>query len=202
VGIQILIPLKRLATVKQRLAPAATAAERERLMLSMLEHVAGAALTSGEGPVSLASSEPRAGALAASLGVGLVTDGGLPWNEGLVHARELVGADALVGGVLFLAGDLPLLEPGDVSELVTAAPARGVAIGRAHDGGTNALWVCPAGALVPAFGAAGSAAVHAARAREHGLEPIIVDRPGISRDVDTPADLAAVRRLAAAACLT
>jgi len=189
VGIQILIPLKRLATVKQRLAPAATAAERERLMLSMLEHVAGAALTSGEGPVSLASSEPRAGALAASLGVGLVTDGGLPWNEGLVHARELVGADALVGGVLFLAGDLPLLEPGDVSDLVAAAPARGVAIGRAHDGGTNALVVRPADALDPSFGAPQSAAVHSRLAAAAGLEAVIVDRPGLALDVDTPDDV-------------
>ena len=188
-GIQILIPLKRLATVKQRLAPAATAAERERLMLSMLEHVAGAALTSGEGPVSLASSEPRAGALAASLGVGLVTDGGLPWNEGLVHARELVGADALVGGVLFLAGDLPLLEPGDVSDLVAAAPARGVAIGRAHDGGTNALVVRPADALDPSFGAPQSAAVHSRLAAAAGLEAVIVDRPGLALDVDTPDDV-------------
>ena len=188
-GIQILIPLKRLATDKQRLAPAATAVERERLMLSMLDHVAGAALTSGEGPVSLASSEPRAGALAASLGVGLVTDGGLPWNEGLVHARELVGADALVGGVLFLAGDLPLLEPGDVSELVTAAPARGVAIGRAHDGGTNALVVRPADALDPSFGAPQSAAVHSRLAAAAGLEAVIVDRPGLALDVDTPDDV-------------
>ena len=188
-GVQILIPLKRLATVKQRLAPAATAAERERLMLSMLEHVAGAALASGEGPVSLASSEPRAGALAASLGIGLVTDGGLPWNEGLVHARELVGADALVGGVVFLAGDLPLLEPGDVSELVAAAPARGVAIGRAHDGGTNALVVRPADALDPSFGAPQSAAVHSRLAAAAGLEAVIVDRPGLALDVDTPDDV-------------
>jgi 2-phospho-L-lactate guanylyltransferase len=189
VGVQILIPLKRLATVKQRLAPAATAAERERLMLSMLEHVAGAALASGVGPVSLASSEPRAGALAASLGVGLVTDGGLPWNEGLVHARELVGADALVGGVVFLAGDLPLLEPGDVSELVAATPGRGVAIGRAHDGGTNALVVRPADALDPSFGAPQSAAVHSRLAAAAGLEAVIVDRPGLALDVDTPDDV-------------
>jgi 2-phospho-L-lactate guanylyltransferase len=89
-----------------------------------------------------------------------------------------------------------------VAALVEAGGAGTAVIGRAHDGGTNALWVCPATALVPAFGAAGSAAVHAARARDHGLAAVLLDRPGIAHDVDTPADLAAVRRLAAAAaCL-
>jgi 2-phospho-L-lactate guanylyltransferase (CobY/MobA/RfbA family) len=68
-------------------------------------------------------------------------------------------------------------------------------VGRAHDGGTNALWICPAGALEPAFGAPGSAAVHAARAQAGGLDVVVVDRPGIAHDVDTPADLALARSL-------
>jgi len=196
----VLIPLKRLDAAKTRLAPALTETERGRLMAGMLAGVVRAAVRAGAGRVALASSDPSAPGLARRLGVECVSDGGLPWNEGLVHARSLL--DRPAAAVLYLAGDLPLVDAADVTALVDSG-AEGIAvIGRAHDGGTNALWVCPAGALVPAFGAAGSAAVHAARAREHGLEPIIVDRPGISRDVDTPADLAAVRRLAAAACLT
>jgi len=196
----VLIPLKRLDAAKTRLAPALTETERGRLMARMLARAVRAAVRAGAGRVALASSDPSAAGLARRLGVECVSDGGLPWNEGLVHARSLL--DRPAAAVLYLAGDLPLVDAADVTALVDSG-AEGIAvIGRAHDGGTNALWVCPAGALVPAFGAAGSAAVHAARAREHGLEPIIVDRPGISRDVDTPADLAAVRRLAAAACLT
>ena len=196
----VLIPLKRLDAAKTRLAPALTETERGRLMAGMLARVARAAVRAGAGRVALASSDPSAPELARSLGVECVSDGGLPWNEGLVHACSLL--DRPAAAVLYLAGDLPLVDAADVAALTDAGAAATAVIGRAHDGGTNALWVCPAGVLVPAFGAAGSASVHAARAREHGLDVVVLDRPGIARDVDTPADLAAVRRLSVAACLT
>ena len=192
----VLIPLKRLDAAKTRLAPALTNHERGRLMAGMLAWVARAAVRAGAGRVALASSDPAAPELARRLGVECVSDGGLPWNEGLVHARSLL--DRPAAAVLYLAGDLPLVDAADVTALLEAGGEGTAVIGRAHDGGTNALWVCPAAALVPAFGAAASASVHAVRAQEHGLTALIVDRPGIAHDVDTPADLAAVRRLAAA----
>ena len=196
----VLIPLKRLDAAKTRLAPALTNDERGRLMAGMLGWVARAAVRAGAGRVALASSDPAAPGLARGLGVECVSDAGLPWNEGLVHARSLL--DRPAAAVLYLAGDLPLLDAADVTALVEAGGEGTAVVGRAHDGGTNALWVCPATALVPAFGAAGSASVHAARAREHGLAAVVVDQPRIAHDVDTPADLAAVRRLAAAgACV-
>ncbi|HEX3331128.1 MAG TPA: 2-phospho-L-lactate guanylyltransferase [Gaiellales bacterium] len=197
----VLIPLKRLDAAKTRLAPALTHDERGRLMAGMLAGVARAAVRAGAGRVALASSDPAAPELAGRLGVECVSDGGLPWNEGLVHARSLLERPA--AAVLYLAGDLPLIEAADVAALVDAGAERTVVIGRAHDGGTNALWVCPAGAFAPAFGASGSAGVHTRRARGHGLDVVMLDRPGLARDVDTPADLAAVRRLiAAGACVT
>jgi 2-phospho-L-lactate guanylyltransferase len=192
----VLIPLKRLDAAKTRLAPALTNVERGRLMAGMLAWVARAAVRAGAGRVALASSDPAAPAVARRLGVECVSDGGLPWNEGLVHARSLLHRPA--AAVLYLAGDLPLADAADVAALVEAGGDGTAVIGRAHDGGTNALWVCPAAAIVPAFGAARSASVHAARAQDHGLTTVMLDRPGIAHDVDTPADLAAVRRLAAA----
>ena len=193
----VLIPLKRLDAAKTRLAPALTNDERGRLMAGMLAGVARAAVRAGVGRVALASSDPSAPGLARRLGLECVSDGGLPWNEGLVHARSLLERPA--AAVLYLAGDLPLVDAPDVAALTEAGAERTAVIGRAHDGGTNALWVRPAGAFVPAFGAAASAAVHTRRARAHGLGVVMVDRPGLARDVDTPADLAAVRRFAAAA---
>ena len=162
----VLIPLKRLDAAKTRLAPALTETERGRLMAGMLARVVRAAVGAGAGRVALASSDPSAPELARRLGVDCVSDGGLPWNEGLVHARSLL--DRPAGAVLYLAGDLPLVDAADVAALVDAGAEATAVIGRAHDGGTNALWVCPAGAFVPAFGAARSASVHArsrARAR-------------------------------------
>ncbi len=192
----VLIPLKRLDAAKSRLRPALSGAERRRLMAAMVGTVARAALAADVGRVALASSDPDAPALAAGLGIGCVSDGGLAWNAGLVHAR--LGLEAPAPAVLYLAGDLPLVEPDDVVALAAAGGEATVVVGRAHDGGTNALWVAPAAALPPAFGTRGSAGVHAARAVAAGLTPVIVDRPGLAHDVDTAADLARARRMLAA----
>jgi 2-phospho-L-lactate/phosphoenolpyruvate guanylyltransferase len=186
-AVQILIPLKRLAVAKQRLAPVLDPDERRRLMLSMLEHVCRQASAAGVGPVALATSEREAGRLAAALRIGVVADGGLPWNEGLRHA--LGALEPQPPGVLYLAADLPLVTAAEISELVTAAAHPGVVIGRAHDGGTNALGLWPASAFTPVFGTASSASEHARLAEQAGLRSRVLDLPGIALDVDTPDDV-------------
>ena len=187
-AIPILIPLKHLAEAKQRLRPAIGEIERRALMLSMLEHVARAAVASGVGPVALASSEPRAAALAEQFGIGLVDDAGLPWNQGLVHALGLLRPQP--AAVIYLAGDLPLVTADEIRALATAVPAHGVAVARAHDGGSNGLGLRPAAAIVPSFGVEQSARAHAALAEAAGLEVVVVDLPGLALDVDTPDDAA------------
>lgn len=190
-GLQIVIPLKHLDDAKRRLHPEIGSEQRRTLMLSMLGHVATEALAADLGPVALASSEPRAPVIAEQLGIGLASDGGLPWNDGLVHA--LAQLRPAPTAVLYLAGDLPLVTSAEIAELVAAIPARGVAIGRAHDGGSNALGLRPAQAIVPAFGSDQSARAHAALAQGAGLAVAVVDLPGIALDVDTPADVARAR---------
>jgi 2-phospho-L-lactate guanylyltransferase len=157
-------------------------------MLAMLRHVAEVALAADVGPVALATSEPKAPELAKELGVGLVSDGGLPWNEGLMHALGEVRP--LPEAVLYLAGDLPLLRADEVRYLVSEADRDGVTIGRAHDGGTNALLVRPATGMKPMFGLSRSSESHEAAARLAGLAARIVDAPGVAIDVDTPDDIA------------
>ena len=183
---QILIPLKHLDAAKRRMHPQIGAEGRRSIMLAMLAHVAAEAVAAGLGPVALASSEPRAPTIASEHGIGLVDDGGLPWNQGLVHALELL--PAAPEAVLFLAGDLPLVTAEEIQQLAAAVPTRGVAIGRAHDGGTNALGLRPPDGMVPSFGSPQSARVHAQLAERNGLEVAVVDLPGIALDVDTPAD--------------
>ncbi|HET7428638.1 MAG TPA: 2-phospho-L-lactate guanylyltransferase [Gaiellales bacterium] len=183
---QILIPLKHLDNAKRRLHPQIGVEGRRSMMLAMLAHVAAEALAADVGPVALASSEPRAPMIAAEHGIGLVDDGGLPWNEGLAHALGLLPAPP--EAVLFLAGDLPLVTADEIRQLAAAVPAHGVAIGRAHDGGTNALGLRPPDAMVPSFGSPQSARVHAQLAGRERLEVVVVDLPGIALDVDTPAD--------------
>ena len=183
----ILIPLKPLAMAKQRLAPVLEPNERRRLMVSMLEHVCRQAVASGVGPVALATSEPQAPLLARGLGVGVLADGGLAWNDGLRHALDAL--HPAPAGVIYLAADLPLVTAAEIAELAADAPARGVVIGRAHDGGTNALGLWPATAIQPCFGAPGSAALHAQAAAGAGYPSRMVDLPGVALDVDTPDDV-------------
>src|SRR5205823_5533440 len=97
-----------------------------------------------------------------------------------VVAAELVG---------IVSADLPLLRSEDVEALAAATPARGAAIARATDAGTNAVFMRPPAAFETCFGLTGSAARHAERARAAGLEAAIVDRPGTAVDLDSPEDV-------------
>jgi len=188
VAIPILIPLKRLAAAKQRLRPAIGDAERRALMVSMLQRVADAACASGVGPVTLVSSEPRAPELARQLAIGHADDAGLPWNDGLVHALDSLRP--VPAAVIYLAADLPLVTADDLRVFAAAIPQRGIAVARAHDGGTNALGLRPPTAIAPRFGVDQSAAEHVTRAQAAGLDQFVVDLPGLAFDVDTPADVA------------
>lgn len=199
---QILIPLKRLASAKQRLSPSASPASRRRLMLHMLGCAVKAARQAGIGPVALVSSEPAAPELAAAHQIQLLSDGDLPWNEGLLHA--LCSVRPPPTAVLYLSADLPLVNAVDITRFVDAAADPGVAVARARDGGTNALLVRPADAIIPAFGQQPSATGHANQAAGRGIPVVIMDIPGLALDVDTINDLRAARsaRKSSSAILT
>jgi 2-phospho-L-lactate guanylyltransferase len=184
----VLIPVKRLDAAKTRLAPVATPAQRRALMRRLVTHAADAAVAVvGHDAVWLATSDPAAARLAARIGVGSLSDGALPWNQGILHA--LAGLPAPSAVAVFLSADLPLVGAADVRALVTAAAPGTAVVARARDGGTNALALRPPAALVPAFGAASSAAVHRRRAHHAGLAAVVLDRPGLALDADTPQDL-------------
>lgn len=186
VVLQVLIPLKPPAQAKSRLAPVYGSGERRALMREMAAHVAETALTAGLGPVALVGDGPDLAAFARSIGVELRTDAGLPWNDGLRHAIEhLAPAPA---AVLIAAADLPLVTAGELHALADAGRADGVVIGRAHDGGTNALLLRPPFAIATCFGVPASARAHAQRAAAAGLPATVLDLPGVAQDVDTPAD--------------
>ncbi len=182
----VLIGMKHLDAAKSRLAPELDGDARRALMRVMLSRVAAAAREAEIGQVALVSSDPGAPALASELGIDFLDDGDLPWNEGLLHA--LAAVEPPPDAVLYLAGDLPLVTAAELRALRDAAPPRGVVAARAHDNGTNALWVAPATVLQPNFGAPQSAQLHLRRAAAAGLDAVLVDLPGLALDVDTPAD--------------
>jgi 2-phospho-L-lactate guanylyltransferase len=185
VSAHVLVPVKRLDGAKSRLADLLRPEERVGLVLDMLAVVLAAVREAAVGPVTVVSSE----ALELN-GVARFVDRGLPWNDALAAAMREVVTEPLVAVV---AGDLPLLRPEDVAELVGATPERGLAVARAKDGGTNAVAMRPPGAVTTHFGEAASASVHVEAARQVGVDAVVLDLAGLAFDVDTAQDLAAWR---------
>lgn len=96
-----------------------------------------------------------------------------------------------VRAMLMISADLPSVAPADIEAMLRAGDRGTVVIARAHDGGTNALLVPLPNTMCFAFTGDGrSAATHARMAARAGLHPLVLDRPGLAWDLDTPADLA------------
>jgi 2-phospho-L-lactate/phosphoenolpyruvate guanylyltransferase len=185
------IPLKRLAEAKSRLAPGLDPQDRARLAVSLAERAIAALRDSGAiDRVALATPEHG---LSETLGVESVTDRGslnASLAEGVRWAAR-IGASRL----LILPADLAHLDAQDVRSLVHALPeGPGIAICPTVDGGTGALLLDPPDAIPPSFGE-GSFQRHVNLARDRGFHPHVVERRGFSFDVDTIADLDAMEQV-------
>ena len=167
------VPMKSLPLAKGRLAPVLDAAGRRALAQKMLDHVLGTLQEAGL-PVRVANGAGNDADLNRD-----VTDA--------ARAVQAEGADDL----LLVMADLPYLSVADIQALVEAGRQSPIVIAEAKDGGTNALLLRPPTVLPFTFATnRPSAALHGERARAAGIEPVFVRRPGLARDIDTPADLA------------
>jgi 2-phospho-L-lactate guanylyltransferase len=101
---------------------------------------------------------------------------------------ELQAARAEIAGpMLVLHSDLPLLIAADVGRLIEGAEATGFAIAAdRHGTGTNAIAIADQRPFAFAFGA-DSYRLHRRQITGHWR---LVPTPGLSIDIDTPADLA------------
>lgn len=189
------LPVKRFAAAKQRLAAGIDEERRTALVAAMLQDVLAAI---GEARsierTIVVTSDREAEALARAGGAETVADPDRGGHSGaalagIARAREL-GAEC----ALLLPGDCPLLEARELERLLTGIPASYVAIvPDRHGTGTNALALAPPDAMAPAFGE-GSCARHLAAAREAGV-PFAVERlDSLALDLDTPADVVALTR--------
>ena len=102
---------------------------------------------------------------------------------GIRHALA-IGCDR----ALLVPGDTPLLEPGDVERLIHTSTGVVIVPDR-HGTGTNALVLSPPDAIEPSFGP-DSCARHVAAAEAADVPHRVEEVPGLTLDVDTPADLA------------
>lgn len=184
-----IVPVKRLAAAKSRLASILHTTERQQLVLAMLGDVLGALIaTPGVDHIGVISADPLVLELARARGVEPLLDQASDLNAALGQASRYY-AERGVEATLVLPADLPLITPAAIEQLAGAAHGpRGAAIVPSRDGGTNALLLRPPLALPFHFGA-GSLARHRQAAYEHGLTLRVASIPGLHLDIDQPDDL-------------
>jgi 2-phospho-L-lactate/phosphoenolpyruvate guanylyltransferase len=174
---------------KTRLAAALADDERAALAGAMLADVAAALAGACVGRVIVAAEGPAAIAAAETLRLEVVRDA--PGSGGLDRAIEHAARTVAAGSALLVvAADLPRLQPDDVERLLQAPAA--VVVAPTDDGGTGGLLRNPADVMGTAYGP-GSARRHLGLARGAGHEAVTVRTAGFDHDVDTVADLLALR---------
>jgi 2-phospho-L-lactate/phosphoenolpyruvate guanylyltransferase len=185
------VPVKETRDAKQRLAGVLAPLRRQELALAMLEDVLAALTAVPElAGILVVTMDPTAAAIAARHGARIVADGARDGHTGAVAAaaRRLATEGC---GLLEVPGDIPLVEPDDVSALMAAhgrAPAFTIVPAR-DQRGSNAVLCSPPDAVPLRFGE-NSFFPHLAAARACEIEPKVVALPRIALDIDTPDDLA------------
>lgn len=190
----LIIAVKRLAAAKTRLAPVFSAQTRENVVLAMLvDTLTAAARVRSLRTIVVVTPDQAAAAAAVELGADVLADPTPegdpdPLNNAIVAAERVVAECS--SNIVVLQGDLPALQTQELSEAICAArPHRRSFV--ADRLGTGTAVLCAFGtALDPQFGPDSSA-----RHRRSGAVELTGAWPGLRCDVDTPADLAAARRL-------
>jgi 2-phospho-L-lactate guanylyltransferase len=190
------LPVKRFTLAKQRLAEGLDPDARRSLAASMVSDVLDAlARIDGLDAVVVVSSDAGVLDLAAAAGAETVVD---RFEDGQSAAAEqglLQPSVAAADRALLVAGDTPGMDPRDVTTLLRTAPAAPsvVVVPDRHGTGTNALLLSPPEVIAPAFGPL-SCARHVDLAAAAGVTSMVTPVPSLGFDVDTPEDLAALRR--------
>jgi 2-phospho-L-lactate guanylyltransferase len=189
----ILVPVKNLANAKQRLSSVLDPQARKELAQAMcadvLETLAG---WQGRPAVTVVTSDPFAGNLAARLGFEVLGDDINPGETGAIQMATAFCREQGVGYTLVLPADIPLLQSCELDKILEVAPSRGsVLVSDAAGRGTNAAFRAPADLFPLRFGN-DSFLPHQAEAQATGLRCVVLELPGIALDVDRPEDLHAL----------
>ena len=186
----ILIPVKNLSAAKQRLAavldqPRAPNWRRPCCTMLWPHLPRGRARPA----CALVTSDPFAIELARQYDFEIIPD---PANPGETGAIEMATRFCVVRGsdsTLVVPADIPLIQAGELDQILAYAPAEGSVLAPAADGrGTNAAFRRPANLFPLRFGN-DSFKPHLAAAQATGKPCIVLQLPGIALDVDNPEDL-------------
>jgi len=189
----ILVPVKNLSAAKQRLSSVLSPQERFALARAMCEDVLTTlANWQGRPEVAVVTGDPFARDLAARFGFDVIPDHA---NTSETSAIEMATAQCRLRGAnntLVIPADIPLIQVSELERIASGAPPSGaVLVPDAAGRGTNAAWRSPADLFPLRFGN-DSFLPHLASAKATGLPCVVIELPGIARDIDRPEDLLAV----------
>ena len=188
----ILIPVKNLATAKQRLASVLDQPRRTELAQAMLLDVMQAVANSSTKQTAIVTTDRHALKLAQEFNFETIADNNVSETAAIELATQVCESRG-IESTLVIPGDIPLITAQELDQILEAAPAEGSVLVPAADGrGTNAIFRRPAGLFPLRFGN-DSFKPHLSAAQATGKPCIVLSLPGIGLDVDNPADL---RRLA------
>ena len=194
-SIWAIVPFKGASGAKQRLKGVLNETERQGLVLAMLRDVLGAtARCPGLSGTLLVSRDTTAAEFAAEFAIDLYADSARDLSGAVVEASDHAQAERGATGTLFVPGDVPLIQPADITAVldghryVTLVPD-------ANDIGTNAAASSPPNSFEYLFDGK-SFKPHIAAARRAGIEPRVVRRRAFGLDVDTVEELKLVAELA------
>jgi 2-phospho-L-lactate guanylyltransferase len=191
-----ILPVKRFSRAKQRLSAGLTAELRVELARAMVADVLDAlARTPSIDSVFVVSGERSLAHAAADRGAILIADD-VESGQSAAVTRGVEAARASgVERVLCVPGDCPGMDPAELEELLRARSSGSrevVVIPDRHGTGTNGLLLTPADVIEPSFGE-GSCARHIELARAAGVAVRLAHPRSLLLDVDTHADLDAMR---------
>lgn len=176
------IPLKAFDAAKERLDPALAPGVRRALAMEVAARVARACTGAGL-RTAIVTVDDAVAAWAAGLALEVIVDpgGGLD-----AAATAVIGAGT--GSWAVVHGDLPLLTAGSMRTVARRVAEGHLVLAPSRDGGTKLL--AGSGPFEFAYGP-GSFARHIGRAA--GRNPLVMIGVATAVEIDTPADLVAVR---------
>jgi 2-phospho-L-lactate guanylyltransferase len=218
-----ILPVKRFSEAKQRLGQSVADPLRRDLARAMVGDVLSALRDCAAIERTIVvTCEESVAAAARYLGAIVVPDAAEAGQSAAVTAGIERAVAEGFARALCIPGDCPALDPGEVAALLEssppgpadvatlleappagpaevaapeapqAGPAEVVVVPDRHGTGTNGLLLTPPGAIPPSFGP-DSCERHVRLAREAGVACRVERVPSLLLDIDTGADLAALR---------
>ncbi|MEX3007691.1 2-phospho-L-lactate guanylyltransferase [Hoeflea sp. TYP-13] len=186
---KIIIPIKNLTLAKQRLSGVLTPSERSGLVLAMLEDLLATVSALDHSGALVVASNDAVFDIARKYGAQTVRETQAKgYNEAVILGLAEVSSER---NAAILPGDIPLATSTEIAALIAPADksAKTIRLVAARDQeGTNGLFLSAKGHIRPAFGP-NSFAGYKYASQTCGIQPEILDAPGMALDIDTPADL-------------